>query len=127
LHRLLLENARKYATVHFDCPVSAVDASTPSITLSSGEVIKTQLILGADGIHSRVRNVVVGTRDSPIPIGDESYRSLIPAELIAQDPDLKPLLHEGVNNWMGPKKHIVGYCVVSLKSRGLDWSIFQAH
>jgi salicylate hydroxylase len=111
LHRLLLENARKYATVHFDCPVSAVDASIPSITLSSGEVIKTQLILGADGIHSRVRNVVVGTRDSPIPIGDESYRSLIPAELIAQDPDLKPLLHEGVNNWMGPKKHIVGYCV----------------
>lgn len=114
MHQILLDNAKKYAVVRLNSGIVTVDPSVPSVTLQSGEVIKVQLVLGADGLHSCVRNGVVGVHDNPTPIGDESYRALIPASLIVDDPELKALMDEGVNCWMGPKKHIVGYCVVSL-------------
>ena len=74
--------------------------------------MKTQLIVGADGIHSRVRNVVVGAIDRPTPTGDAAYRAVVPSSELLKDPDLRPLIEDGTNIWMGPNRHVVTYPLV---------------
>lgn len=91
-----------------------VDPSAPSVTLSTGEVVKADLLIGADGIHSRVREAVVEDKDDATATGDAVYRAVIPTELIMADPDLKFLVEEQTTNvWLGPGRHVVGYFVVS--------------
>lgn len=112
-HRILVDLAAPYATVRLSSRVVDIDPSTPSVTLSSGEVVKADLLIGADGLHSRVRDTVVGHKDDPTPTGDAAYRATIPTELILADPDLKSLVEEqSTSVWLGPGRHLVGYCLV---------------
>ncbi|KAH6897959.1 hypothetical protein BKA70DRAFT_746197 [Coprinopsis sp. MPI-PUGE-AT-0042] len=110
--RILVDLAAPYATLRLNSRVVDIDPSIPSATLSSGEVVKADLLVGADGIHSRVRDTVVGHKDDATPTGDAAYRATIPIELIQADPDLKSLV-EGYNSnvWIGPGRRIVGYLV----------------
>ncbi|HTR86359.1 MAG TPA: FAD-dependent monooxygenase [Reyranella sp.] len=63
------------------------------------------LLVGADGIHSRVRHVVFGPEKARFT-GCVAWRGLIPAEKVA---------HLGIevasHNWMGPDGHVVHYWV----------------
>ena len=111
---MLLDSAKPYTAIRLKSAVVDVNPSLPSLTLASGEVINADLILGADGLHSRVRDIVTGTHDKPTPTGDAAYRALIPTSLMMKDPQLNTLLDGGTNSWMGPKKRIVGYCIVSV-------------
>ena len=100
--------------IRLNSKVQKVDPSLPTVTLESGETLKADLIIGADGLNSRLRDIVVGHPDKPTPTGDGAYRALIPTGLMKKDPDLRQLVDEGsVNVWMGPGRHIVSYCVVS--------------
>ncbi|KAF8901859.1 hypothetical protein CPB84DRAFT_1776847 [Gymnopilus junonius] len=109
LHSILLEHARPYMKLRLNSMVMNVDPHAPSITLQSGEVVKTHLIVGADGINSRVRSVVFGNERGPTLTGDASYRALVPTSVMMNDPDLKGLLNGGSNIWMGPGRHLVAY------------------
>ena len=40
--------------------VAGVDESAPSVTLHNGDVIKADMIVGADGIKSRIREGILG-------------------------------------------------------------------
>lgn len=91
--------------------------SGPSVTLTTGEVIKGDLIIGADGVKSFIRQVVVGKPDNPEPTGDAAYRAIIPTDVMIRDPDLKPLVDEAeMTGWMGPDRHVMAYCIVSFPS-----------
>ncbi|KAK7061079.1 hypothetical protein VNI00_000814 [Paramarasmius palmivorus] len=82
--------------------------------LQTGEVIRGDLIIGADGIHSVVRNSVIGKRKIPlsVPTGDMAYRALVRTDTFMEDPDLRDLLENPrVSCWMGPLKHVIGYSV----------------
>lgn len=92
LHSILLNHARLHATVRLDSRVTNVNPSLPSLTLHTGEVVSADLIIGADGIHSMLRNVVVGEQIIPTSTGDATYRATIPTSLMADDPDLKPFI-----------------------------------
>ncbi|KAH6897960.1 hypothetical protein BKA70DRAFT_1528082 [Coprinopsis sp. MPI-PUGE-AT-0042] len=110
--RILVDLAAPYAALRLNSRVVDIDPSTPSATLSSGEVVKADLLIGADGIHSRVRDTVVGHKEDATPTGDAAYRATIPAELIQADPDLKFLVEGYISNvWIGPGRRIVGYLV----------------
>ncbi|KDR69830.1 hypothetical protein GALMADRAFT_214909 [Galerina marginata CBS 339.88] len=109
LHRILLDNARPYINLRLNSMITDIDPSAPSITLKSGEIIKADLVIGADGIHSRVRTTVVGALDKPMPTGDAAYRALIPTSALLRDADLKGFVDDGANIWMGPNRHIVAY------------------
>jgi salicylate hydroxylase len=65
------------------------------------------LLIGADGIHSRVRERLFG-KEKPRFSGQIAYRGLAPAERVA---------HLGlpldVTNWLGPGGHFVHYFVSS--------------
>ena len=85
------------------------------MTLSTGETISGDLIIGADGVKSVLREVVIGKPDRPEPTGDAAYRAIIPTEVMMEDPDLRPFVETPeMTAWMGPGRHLMAYCIVSV-------------
>lgn len=112
LHQILVDLAKPLVNIRLNSRVVDIDAAAGTVTLASRRVLQADLIIGADGLHSRARDIVVGQRDRPIPTGDAAYRATIPAELLLADPDLRGLVEQqGVNVWMGPGRHVTGYCI----------------
>lgn len=83
-------------TLRLNSVVVAVDPSPaaggPSLTLSTGEVLRADLVVGADGVKSMVREVVLGEPTKAVATGDAAYRVIIPAERLLADPELRPLV-----------------------------------
>jgi salicylate hydroxylase len=71
----------------------------------NGAQIRTDVLIGADGIHSSVRAALFGAEE-PRFAGCVAYRGLVPAERVA------PLgLELGSQSWVGPGAHFVHYFV----------------
>ncbi|KZV70868.1 FAD/NAD-P-binding domain-containing protein [Peniophora sp. CONT] len=89
----------------------------PSVTLASGEVIHADLIVGADGVKSRIQSIVTGQApEDPEPTGDCAYRATIPTEILLKDPELKPLVDEpNMMAWMAPGRHLMAYNIRSMQ------------
>lgn len=112
LHNMLLELATPYMTLRLNSQVLDVNPKTASVTLVSGEVLEADLLIGADGISSRVREVAFSSSDPALQIGDVAYRAVIQTSHMMKDPELKQLVEEAaVSLWLGPGRHIVGYCI----------------
>lgn len=76
-----------------------------SLTLQDGTVIRGDVLIGADGIHSKVRESLFGT-DQARFTGTIAWRGLIRRQ------DLPKHLHRPVGtNWVGPGGHVVHYFV----------------
>jgi salicylate hydroxylase len=71
----------------------------------NGTTAEADLLVGADGIHSRVRTLVFGP-EKPRFTGCVAWRGLVPAERI-KHLDIEVASH----NWMGPDGHVVHYWV----------------
>jgi salicylate hydroxylase len=71
----------------------------------NGARIAVDVLVGADGIHSAVRAVLLG-EEAPRFAGCVAYRGLVPVEHIA---DLG--LEIGSQSWVGPGAHLVHYFV----------------
>ncbi|MBA3910338.1 MAG: monooxygenase [Rhodobacter sp.] len=81
--------------------VEAVDLSgpRPAIVLGGGERVETPLLIGAEGLHSRLRTALNGD-EQPFFTGQVAWRAIIPAE-----PGAAPV----VEVHMGPGRHLVSY------------------
>ena len=100
------------------------DADTPSLTLVSGEVVRGDLIVGADGVKSLTQRVVLGHANPAEPTGDAAYRAIIPSSLLAADPELRELVDvPEMTGWMGPGRHVMGYNIVSGVSCAPSWVV----
>jgi salicylate hydroxylase len=53
--------------------VTSIDPEVASATLSSGEVISGDIVIGADGVESMVRDLVLGHHDDGVPTGTAVY------------------------------------------------------
>ncbi|CEL54331.1 3-hydroxybenzoate 6-hydroxylase 1 OS=Pseudomonas alcaligenes GN=xlnD PE=1 SV=1 [Rhizoctonia solani AG-1 IB] len=113
LHRMLYELVDQTGVkVRLASTVKSINPSAPSVTLFNGETIHCDLLIGADGVKSMIREVVVGGPDRPRPTGDAAYRAIIPAEKMRGDPELEALLETPeMTAWMGPGRHIMAYCI----------------
>ncbi|KAI5118405.1 hypothetical protein M0805_002857 [Coniferiporia weirii] len=125
LHRMVYElaAASPRITLRLSATVQTVQP-TPnpqvSVTLTTGEVISGDLIVGADGVKSLVRGVVVGHADSPEPTGDAAYRAIISTDVMLKDPELKPFVDTPeMTAWMGPSRHLMAYCIRGKKEYNL--------
>ena len=79
------------------------DGSSVTVRLSSGGTVEGSVLVGADGLWSRVRQQVVGD-GAPRVTGHTTYRSVIPAGQMPED-----LRWNAATLWAGPKCHIVHY------------------
>ncbi|QGZ57489.1 alpha/beta hydrolase fold domain-containing protein [Paraburkholderia acidiphila] len=88
-----------------ECESVSQDEESAWVTLKNGEVIRGDVVIGADGIHSAVRTALRGPEDKQFA-NILMWRSLIPAERL-----------EGLNlpvagnNWFGVGRNIVSYWV----------------
>jgi salicylate hydroxylase len=93
-----------------------------AVNLTSGERLEADLVVGADGIRSAVRESLFGP-EQPRFTGNVAWRGLVPAGALA-GADVRPV----AALWMGPGAHFVHYYVrggalvnfVAVVERG-DW------
>lgn len=86
------------------------NAEGASVVLEGGEEIWGDLVVGADGINSRLRELLLKRPDPPTPTGDLAYRLLLSTSDMLKDPDLAELVtNPQVNYWLGPDAHAVNY------------------
>ena len=94
------------------------------VRFETGEAMKTEFVIGADGIHSKVRECLFGA-DKPEFTGCVAWRGLVPMERLP--PRISRTL---ATNWLGPHGHVLHYPVrrgelmncISLVERD-DWQV----
>lgn len=110
-HRILLQEAERLGvTILLGSAVSDVDFDEPSVHVLGKPKFHADVILGADGLKSKCREVLLG-RPDPSPLtGDLAYRSVIQASRIRSHPALRDLVAKpAINYWLGPSSHVVCY------------------
>lgn len=88
-----------------ECASVSQDEDGAYVTLQTGEVIRGDAVIGADGIHSAVRTALRGPEEKQFA-NILMWRSLIPADRLT---GLK--LPVAGNNWFGVGRNIVSYWV----------------
>ncbi|HTK67190.1 MAG TPA: FAD-dependent monooxygenase [Pseudonocardia sp.] len=74
------------------------------LTFADGSRVRARTVVGADGVHSRVRSWVCDT--VPGYSGTSGFRGLVPREALVHLPD-----PDAVQFWMGPGAHLLHYPV----------------
>lgn len=125
----ILKSACERSTIHLDHRLVRIDVEStrPVLEFDNGESCSADLVIGADGIHSRVRHELFGEQSTRFS-GWVAYRALVPRERVAD-------LAVEVTNRLGPDAHIVSYFVgrnqrflnLVCISHDPDWSIESWH
>lgn len=72
----------------------------PSVTFKDGRVEEADVVVGADGIKSRARELVLGFSDAPKSSGYSCWRAYFPGEHLGADDLCKDFVdHDCVNIW----------------------------
>jgi salicylate hydroxylase/6-hydroxynicotinate 3-monooxygenase len=90
--------------IHLDKKFVGLDQKGGQVTLHFADASKAtaDAVIGADGIHSRVREIIIGP-DQPIHKGRIAYRAVFPAALM--NGEIRP----SRTKWWGVERHIVIY------------------
>jgi salicylate hydroxylase len=109
LHSLLADAVRalKPDTVKLGrrCAAISTDDDHAEVRFEDGESMYAAYVIGADGIHSKVRAGLFGS-DRPEFTGCVAWRGLVPMEKLP--PHLQTMLG---TNWLGPHGHVLHYPV----------------
>jgi 2-polyprenyl-6-methoxyphenol hydroxylase-like FAD-dependent oxidoreductase len=88
--RELLRDAAPEVPVRLGTSVTAVDdGRSPTVTFADGSTERYDLVVGADGVHSTIRDSVIGARP-PRAVGQASWRFV--AEGLSEDGDWTVML-----------------------------------
>ena len=108
LHAMLVSLVpESAATLSASCASVRNEGNTAVATFEDGSQFEADVIVGADGIHSVVRNQLFG-KEAPRFTGHMCYRAVVPFEHVRPD-----FVSPDASFWMGPKGHVVTYYVRS--------------
>ena len=98
--------------VHLGKKLTGLDQYSGGVTLTfaDGSRAHADAVIGADGVHSLVRESIAGP-DTPIHKGRIAYRAVFPASLL-NGRDIGP----SRTKWWGKDRHIVIYYTTATKS-----------
>jgi salicylate hydroxylase len=114
------------ATLHTACRVVHCDPFSGTVTLETGEELTADLIIAADGIHSRLRMEVLGKEVKAQPTGLSAYRLMMSStdleqrapdfftHICPQDPYTSMIMAHSCRLIMGPARDGKIYSVVGL-------------
>jgi salicylate hydroxylase len=120
LHRLIHEACidpnghGPVVEVHTNSQVRDVDQSDPArpvVTTSDGRRFEGDVVVGADGIRSAVRDAC-DFQDTLVFSGEMAYRVLVPGDRVRADPATRWLVDRFQSTiWYGPDRHLVHYMI----------------
>jgi salicylate hydroxylase len=85
------------------CTGFTQDAASVSLDLENGKTIVGDALIGADGVHSRIRQGLFGP-DAPQFTGVIAWRGIVPMEALPGH-----MARRVGTNWVGPGGHVVHY------------------
>jgi 2-polyprenyl-6-methoxyphenol hydroxylase-like FAD-dependent oxidoreductase len=99
--------------VHLGKKLAGLDTAGKRVTMSfaDGTKASADAVIGADGVHSLVRDIIVGP-DAPIHKGRIAYRAVFDSKLM-NGGDIGP----SRTKWWGPDRHIVMYYTTHARSQ----------
>ena len=109
MHRADLHDALLSAVpaeiVHLDKKLVGLDqaGARVALTFADGSRASADAVVGADGVHSAVRDIIIGP-DAPLHKGRIAYRAVFPTALM-DGGDIGP----SRTKWWGTDRHIVMY------------------
>jgi len=111
----LLQTALKCSSeveLNLDSELVAFEQGDSGVKMqtASGQQVESDLLLGADGLWSRVRQQLLDD-GVPVATGHLAYRAMVPQKVLP--PKLRS---QHITAWLGPALHVVQYPV-----RGGDW------
>ncbi|GAB1315357.1 hypothetical protein MFIFM68171_05567 [Madurella fahalii] len=85
------------------------DEEQAGIVLKSGEKVYADLVIGADGVRSKARELVLGYVDKPKSSGYAVWRAWFPNTDMIADPRTREFCANGdtFNGWIGPDVHFL--------------------
>ena len=109
LHGVLLEAIRRERpqAIHLGRKCGGVAQSTERVTVTfdDGSTVAAPIVIGADGVQSRVRAALFGA-DRPEFTGIVAWRVLVPRDRVPSG-----IKMDVGTNWVGPGGHVVHYPV----------------
>ena len=107
LHGVLIDAVRRVKpdAIRLDSRVTGFDDDGTGVTLhlADGARVSGDALIGADGVHSRIRQALFGA-DQPQFTGIIAWRGIVPME------KLPARMARGIGtNWIGPGGHVVHY------------------
>jgi len=107
LHRVLLDACRKSNLIRLDASQKVVTVDDAgggvTVTTESGKTYRGAALIGADGLWSTIREIVVGD-GKPKPAGHITYRAVLPTSEIPEE-----YRWNDMGFWAGEKVHFVLY------------------
>ncbi|KAK7692803.1 hypothetical protein QCA50_004437 [Cerrena zonata] len=104
-------------TVRSDTEVATISTKPsprPSVTLSTGEVIPCDVIVGADGFSGQCRKSLYGQVEQPVPTWRGLYSGWVLEEQAKQCEEVMKMTEDGsILMWLGDKKWVVAFAVKS--------------
>jgi 6-hydroxynicotinate 3-monooxygenase len=93
--------------LHLNKKLVGLTQNADGVTLQFADATQTRaaLVIGADGVHSLVREILLG-KESPRFTGKVAYRTTFPAALLGDSQ-----INAARTKWWGPDRHIVIYYV----------------
>jgi salicylate hydroxylase len=108
LHAALLEGCRETGLVTLENGREVLSAQnqaddTVLVTCADGSRYVADVVVGADGLRSKLRDAIVG--DDLVPSRYVAYRGTVPIEAVGEDVTSSP----AVLCWLGPQMHLIQY------------------
>ncbi|KAK1835636.1 hypothetical protein QBC39DRAFT_250104 [Podospora conica] len=113
LHEVVFNYARDELgiPIHLNQPVSEYfeDADRAGIVLKNGDKVYADIVVGADGVRSKARELVLGYVDKPKSSGYAVWRAWFSNKDMIADPRTKEFCENGdtFNGWIGPDVHFL--------------------
>ncbi|KUJ15021.1 FAD/NAD(P)-binding domain-containing protein [Mollisia scopiformis] len=92
--------------IRLGCPIDSIDQALPAAMLKNGEVIGADLIVGADGVNSVVREAVLPGEKITRLDHISAYYIDVERSLLSADQEVSPMLDEN-SIWLAPGRQLI--------------------
>ena len=109
-HSVLFDEAKRLGVeFRLGSKIESINFSKTSIQTRDGDEFHADFIVGADGMGSICRELLLGRPDPPRLTGIMAYRIQIDLKDMMQHPELVEFVSEhNLTEWFGPHAHAVG-------------------